>query len=156
MEIRRLQEGEIPALVDELWLPFSQEMAALDPYNELADDGVREHALDHREKQCEDDSTVIFVAADGDSLAGHAVAQYSESAPVFARGPAVNLGELYVRPERREAGLATALVERVETWATAHDAERIKLSVNDHNQAARSLYEELGFSVRRLKLDKAV
>lgn len=154
MEIRTLDEETIPALVDDLWLPFAEEMAELDPYNELAEEGAREHAIDYRHNQLTDDDIVLFVAEIGDELAGYAAAEYTDPAPVFARGAAINLGELYVRPGYRGEGIATALVDHVEAWASDRDAERLKLSVNQRNDGARALYEELGFSVRRLKMDK--
>lgn len=156
MEIRTIDEETIPALVDDLWLPFAEEMADLDPYNELAEEGVRKHAIDHRHDQFTNDDIVLFIAETDGDLAGYAAAEYGEAAPVFARGPAVNLGELYVRPDDRGAGIATALVDHVKEWANDRGAERLKLSVNQRNEGARALYEELGFSVRRLKMDKSL
>ena len=54
--------------------------------------------------------------------------------------------DVWVAPERRRAGVATALTEAAEHQAAAHGAERLSLSVGIANEAARALYERLGFA----------
>ncbi len=152
MEIRRFAEEDIAALVDGLWLPFAREMADLDPYNALAEN-PRGDALAYRRERLSDDAAATFVADDG-GLVGYTAVSYADSPPVFARGPAASVEEVYVTPERRGEGVATALLSRVEGWARERGCERITLSVNVDNEAARGLYEDRGYGVRRLKMDR--
>jgi GNAT superfamily N-acetyltransferase len=51
---------------------------------------------------------------------------------------------MWVAPEARRAGVATALIERVVAWARAAGYTRLRLDVGDTNQAAVRLYEAMG------------
>lgn len=160
MTIRAIREPELPVLVDDLWFPFAEEMGELDPYNELAEN-VRNDAIEHRERQFEDDDVAIFLSESDDAsghgertITGYAVVTASESPPIFARGREASLGELYVRPRYRDQGLGTRLMQRAESWAGDEDCEYIELGVNADNDPARALYESQGYSVRRQKMDK--
>lgn len=152
MEVRRLVEEDVTALVEELWLPFAREMADLDAYNALAED-VREDALAYRRERLAAAAAVTFVADDG-GLIGYTALSHSEPPSVFARGPAVSVEEVYVAPERRGEGVATVLLERAEAWGRERGCERATLSVNADNATARALYEDRGYGVRRLKMDR--
>ncbi|WP_254862823.1 GNAT family N-acetyltransferase [Halovivax gelatinilyticus] len=153
MEYRRLDADDIDALVDELWLTFSMEMAELDSYNELGDD-VRDHAIEYRQANLDDPDTATFVAERDDDLIGYTVVTYSESPPVFARGPSANIEEVYVSPTHRGEGIANALMDRAESWAQARECSYVQLSVNERNETARAVYRSRGYGVRRFKMDK--
>lgn len=153
MEIRPLRGDDIDRLVDQLWLPFSREMADLDPYNELATD-VREYAIAYRQEQLEDADVATFLAVADETLLGYTVVTYSQSPPVFTRGPSGNVAEVYVARDHRGEGVATALMDRAEAWARDRGCEYVTLSVNEGNEAAQDLYESRGYGVRRYKMDK--
>lgn len=53
--------------------------------------------------------------------------------------------DLVTRTEFRKRGYGTKLVRAMLFWATAHDANRAYLQVVGTNQAARNLYQGLGF-----------
>lgn len=79
-------------LLDDLWFPFAEEMGELDPYNEIAEN-VRNDAIEHRERQFEDDDVAIVLSESDDTpghgestITGYAVVTASESPPIFARG----------------------------------------------------------------------
>jgi GNAT superfamily N-acetyltransferase len=152
--VRRLREGEVDRLVDELWLPFADEMAAVDDYNELVGEAAaREHGIGYRHEQLADEDSRVWIAENGDWL-GFVRASVSASPPVFARGPALRVGELYVVPEARGEGVADALLDRALDWGEERDCERAGLSVNADNDRARAFYDRRGFETRRLKLDR--
>ncbi|MFC7166532.1 GNAT family N-acetyltransferase [Halospeciosus flavus] len=153
MQVRELREGEVPTLVDDLWFPFAREMADLDSYNELADGDLRPDALAYRHDRFADDDVATFVAVVAGDLVGYATVERKPSPPVFARGPSGNVGEVYVAPDHRGAGVATALLDAAESWAREEGCERVTLSVNRENESARALYESRGYDVRRLKMD---
>ncbi|WP_299486031.1 GNAT family N-acetyltransferase [Acaryochloris sp. IP29b_bin.137] len=63
---------------------------------------------------------------------------------------------VYVTPKYRRQGLGTALLRRAEQWAVQQGNPQIGLQVFAHAQAARSLYEKLGYAPRALLLMKSV
>src|SRR5205085_8249972 len=81
-----------------------------------------------------------LVAWDSDEPVGHAFVAW--------RGTKLGVPEIqdvWVLPERRRSGVATALTVAAEDAARARGAERISLSVGIRNAAARALYVGLGF-----------
>ncbi len=128
-------------------------MAELDPYNALAED-VRADARAYRQSNLEDPETATFIATDEDEFAGSTVIRVDESPPVFARDREATIGEVYVSPDHRGSGIATALMDRAESWADSRDCEYATLSVDERNGTARACYESCGYEVRRYKMDK--
>ena len=157
MDLRRLDEDELPAFVDDLYLPFAREMADVDEYNALTDeDSVRESNVVYRRDQLSASDTRIWVAeTGGDSrLVGYVCASVKESPPIFTRGATLSVAELYVVPDHRGRGVADDLLDRAAAWGRERDCERLGLSVNAGNDRARAFYEARGLEVRRLKLDR--
>jgi ribosomal protein S18 acetylase RimI-like enzyme len=58
------------------------------------------------------------------------------------------LEDLYVRERARGTGVGRALVEAALERARARGCGRVKLDTNERNEAARALYESLGFASR--------
>ncbi len=52
---------------------------------------------------------------------------------------------LYINPDHRRRGLASALLETAHTWARQAGYGQISLQVLSHNQVAQCLYEKLGY-----------
>jgi ribosomal protein S18 acetylase RimI-like enzyme len=61
---------------------------------------------------------------------------------------------LYVAPEYRRRGIATALMTLVETWAKARGDRAIGLQVFTANTKAVNLYNQLGYQVQSLSMVK--
>ena len=57
----------------------------------------------------------------------------------------LRIQDLYVSPEWRRQGVATALLARAAAAASEHDANRLQLETDTDNAPARTLYEGLGF-----------
>jgi ribosomal protein S18 acetylase RimI-like enzyme len=57
----------------------------------------------------------------------------------------MHLISMWVDPRHRRQGVARALVDLVIGWAAERQASEVVLWVADHNDAARRLYERLGF-----------
>lgn len=55
---------------------------------------------------------------------------------------------LYVKPAYRRQGIATALLEKAQTWARNRGDRQIGLQVFGNNQPALSLYQGLGFQAQ--------
>jgi ribosomal-protein-alanine N-acetyltransferase len=63
----------------------------------------------------------------------------------------LHINNLAVLPEFRRQGVATALLSHVLKEGTEQGATRATLEVRTSNQAARQLYERLGFSVAGIR-----
>jgi ribosomal-protein-alanine N-acetyltransferase len=59
----------------------------------------------------------------------------------------LHINNLAVAPERRRAGIASALLKAVMAEGARHGARRAMLEVRRSNDPARELYARLGFSV---------
>jgi aminoglycoside 6'-N-acetyltransferase I len=53
--------------------------------------------------------------------------------------------DIFVRPEHRRQGVATALMAAAESFAGSHGARELRLGVIDRNADARAMYRRLGF-----------
>jgi ribosomal protein S18 acetylase RimI-like enzyme len=82
---------------------------------------------------------VNLVAAVGDAKVGMASATSPEN-------DEVELISMWVAPEARKSGVATALIEAIVRWASAEGVARVALDVRDDNLAAIALYRACGFA----------
>lgn len=151
MDIRRPQREDVPAIVEDLWHPFAEEMAAVDPFDEL-DDDIMDDATSYRTELLERSDVGVWVAEDAGDLVGLATVEHQESPPIFARGDSAHIHELYVSPESRGSGLATELLARVERWAADRACEFISLDVNENNELALIFYRDREFETKRRKM----
>jgi ribosomal protein S18 acetylase RimI-like enzyme len=76
------------------------------------------------------------------SLGGEAVGMASATSP---QGGEVELISMWVAPDSRRSGVATALIEAIGEWALAEGAIRVALDVRDDNMSAIDLYTACGF-----------
>lgn len=63
---------------------------------------------------------------------------------------------LYVAPEHRRRGIATALMHQAETWASDRGMRQIALQVFGQNQNAVAFYHRLGYQIQSLSLTKTL
>jgi GNAT superfamily N-acetyltransferase len=154
MEIRQATRDDAVAIVEDLWLPFAREMAELDDYNALAAE-AREDAVEHRREELSQADYCVQIAVEGGTFVGFASAEVQASSPVFERGANLGISEVYVRPEWRQQGIASALLDAIEAWGNEQEYETVSLTVNANNHAARAFYEDWGFETKRLKLVKS-
>ena len=61
---------------------------------------------------------------------------------------------LYVAPEHRRRGIATALIGVVETWAIGKGLGAVELQVFQTNSSALNLYNHLGYQTQSLSMVK--
>lgn len=65
----------------------------------------------------------------------------------------LHINSVAVEPSRRRAGAGTALMQEVLAEARKEGATRATLEVRRSNDAARALYERLGFTVEAIRPD---
>lgn len=151
MEIRQASKDDAVAIVEDLWLPFAQEMAELDDYNALAAD-AQEAAVEHRKEKLSQADYCVQIAVEDGTFIGFASAELQESSPVFERGSNLGISEVYVRSQWRQQGIASALLDAIEAWGNEREYETVSLTVNANNHAAKAFYEDWGFETKRLTL----
>jgi GNAT superfamily N-acetyltransferase len=136
MEVRRLEAGE-GDLIRELRLRALQEA----PY---AFSSTFERERDRSAEDWEElaRTAVVFVAVEEDEWLGMVGAYVPADAP-----EAVGIWGTWVAPPARGRGLGRLLMAAAIDWARDRGASRIDLSVTDRADAARLLYERLGFTL---------
>ena len=119
MTIRRASDHDEP-LLRELWEAFTAE-ATFTPYPGAPFEPslVRDH--------------VALLAEDGGDVAGTVYANVASPWFGYVFG-------LYVRPERRRRGIATALMREIATVVQQEGRQYVVLSVDTPNAAARTFY----------------
>ncbi|GGL24532.1 hypothetical protein GCM10009037_05080 [Halarchaeum grantii] len=152
MEITPLRDVDLDAFVDELWLPAQRELAAMTSYT-LADD-IRAGGVSYHRKRLDSDDAITYVGSLGDDLVAHVSAAVQTPSPVYEQIHECHVGELYVDGSIRRRGAARALLDAAEQWGRAMDCERLDLNVDVQNEAARALYEDVGYRVERQNMKK--
>jgi len=64
--------------------------------------------------------------------------------------------DVWVSPEARRQGVATALLDHAIAWCRKQGLMSLKLEVGARNAAARGLYASAGFDEERVSLGKAL
>lgn len=77
-------------------------------------------------------------------MVGYAVGMAQEPPPIFENEMYTFISDLYVKPEHRRQGIATALIERVRGWGWVKGISRLSL-VLPVDCPAQGLYAKLGF-----------
>jgi ribosomal protein S18 acetylase RimI-like enzyme len=138
MTVRRATENDLPAL-GELWRAFLGEVPP--PEHEVVDaeQELREIAEIVR-------GEIAFVA-DGQNGEPVGFALARRKSPVRA-----HLTDLYVTPEARHSGTATALVQAAVESLAGDGVQHLTLEVQAGNAAARAVYGRWGFRESMLEL----
>lgn len=85
-------------------------------------------------------TSVNFLARKGGAGIGMAAIFADPSAP-----RCMHLVAMWVDPSHRRRGVARALIDQAVRWADERQACEVVLWVADHNRAAWTLYEQIGF-----------
>lgn len=104
-----------------------------------------------------DDESAVFVADAGGKLAGAVIAilrRVSPEVPVLVQRRYAWVDTLVVKQAYRRRGLGRALMEHVHRWAVERGVNEVELNVWEFNEAAISLYTQLGYATasRRMRL----
>lgn len=93
------------------------------------------------------DNSTIFVAEDGNQLAGY----------MFAIGGTARRAKhsvyivIGILKKYRGQGIGTRLFEKLEAWAIEHKIHRLELTVVTRNEAGLALYKKMGFEIEGTK-----
>jgi ribosomal protein S18 acetylase RimI-like enzyme len=103
----------------------------------------------------DDRDALLVVAEDGAEIVGMAAGHVVRPS-TFSDQPAVELSNVYVRPEHRRKGVARALTSAVARFARDRGVPRITLRTFAQNDGALEAWRRLGFEPRAVQLTAAV
>ena len=86
---------------------------------------------------------ILFKASIDHMIVGFTLLYPSFSSVAMA--PIYILNDLFVKPEARKKGVASALLEKAVTHARETGAIRLQLETGNENTGAQALYEKLGW-----------
>ena len=100
-------------------------------------DCIRDSLLNNKQE-------VVIVSQENDSLAGFVCVQLKKSFCYDDYMPEIT--EVYVRPEYRKKGIASAMIAYAEKYCSEHYAlHKFVLLTGKRNLAAQSVYDKLGY-----------
>lgn len=143
MEIRPMMREDYPA-VQTLYRELFFEMAAIAPmYIQAADQDV-----EYLDAVLDSDEDDVLVADEEGTILGFVVLQTQLTPPIpcMVRYRFAALMDLMVRPDARNKGIGTALIDAAKAWTRQNGLRFLELDVLSGNQRARSLYEREGFA----------
>ena len=126
--------------IQELWRAFEREIPPPEykPFDE-------QQELREIEEYVSEDAKIALVAEHDDRVVGFALARLKSPRLGY-------LSDLYVAPDARRAGVASALVGEAIARCRAAGADVLELDVQAENDAARAVYERWGLRPTQLTL----
>jgi len=140
--VRRATDSDVAGLA-ELMYRFYAFNEEFDPSWAVVRN-LREVIKDHAAEALKDPSSIVLVAASGNSVLGYLRAALEENR-LLASSRMLVIKELYVRPEHRRAGVATLLVNKAMDEARKLRASRVAVEFPSANKIAEDLYLKIGF-----------
>jgi Acetyltransferases len=139
--IRRATEADVESLATLIrrFYMFNEEF---DPAMETADN-VRRVALDMAKARVAGGDLILVASYEG-KLVGYVYGSVVEN-PLLARRKIGVLKELYVTPEERGRGIATALIESAMNELSKMEIRYVAVEFPSRNVVAQKFYEKLGF-----------
>jgi ribosomal protein S18 acetylase RimI-like enzyme len=155
MEIRFAEVRDIPGMIALL-------RQVGDVHHRIRPDIFRAGAQKYDENALKailaDETKPIFVAADGDTVAGYCfcVLKDYRGSGVQTDRVEVYIDDLCVDENRRGCGVATALYRHVTDYAKGLGCAFISLNVWCGNEGAMKFYEKMGLTPRHIMLEMAL
>jgi ribosomal protein S18 acetylase RimI-like enzyme len=133
IQIREASVEDAPAIARLLYDFNTEYEAATPPVGELTR---------HATRMLRAGEMTVLLAGDGPD--GFALLRFRSS--VWTEQQEAYLQELYVVPDLRGHGIGEALMEAVLASCRVHDVAWVELNTAESDEAARGLYEKLGFT----------
>ena len=155
MEIRFAENRDIPGMIALL-------RQVGDVHHQIRPDIFRSGAQKYDEDELKtilaDKTKPIFVAVDGETVAGYCfcVLKDYRGSGVQTDRVEVYIDDLCVDESRRGSGVATALYRHVTDYAKGLGCAFISLNVWSGNEGAMEFYEKMGLTPRHIMLEMAL
>lgn len=145
MRIRSARVEDVPGV-----LPLVREICALHEANDLAryeflPDVVRRYARWLPERAVDDRSVFLVAERVDGSFAGFLVATVEEGIPIFVTREYGWIHDVWVEPDARGAGLASAMLREAMGRFRDMGLTQVRLESGAFNEPARRVFERQGF-----------
>lgn len=153
--IRRAHSEDRPA-IEELWREVDRVHARIQPgFFRPADGPPRSNAFIMDALHNDDEIVLLAIAAGAPVGLVHAQLFDTPGTPTLRPCRRVHIEDLVVTQKWRRRGVGRRLMAAAASWARAHGARQVVLTVWDGNEAARRFYDSLGYRdlSRTLMLD---
>lgn len=102
--------------------------------------------------------SALLVAREGAEIVGvlEIVMKIPAQRDGLVRRPVALVDNVVVRAAHRGRGIGTQLMSHAEAWAHEHGAIATELHVWSFNEAARRLYERLGYATRSVRMERVL
>lgn len=137
--------------VVELWKDFVDYHASLHPFYKRSKNALgasRKYFL----KTIGSPVRQLFVAIDGKTVVGFALAEVGKYPPVFIHKKYGMIIDLYVDPAYRRHGLGRTLYLKMKEWFARRGLTRIELTVAAANKTAWTFWKKMGFQERSRRM----
>lgn len=126
--------------VTQLWIDFMNEQSETDDRLRVSED-AKERWDNDFPAWLQDETRRIYVVEKEGAVVGFATAHRMAPPPIYESYGEIYLDELYVEPAHRREGRGEQLVEAVVNWSDRVQAERVRLTVMNQNEAAIAFWE---------------
>ncbi len=140
IEIRRAEAADAAALSHFAARLFRATYGEDTPAADLEAYVAKAFRPDIQAAEIADPGAAVFLATDGDTLAGYAHLVVSQS-----KADVSLLSRIYIDAAWRGQGLANRLLDAVVSECAARDVERLQLTVYEKNARAIAFYNKVGF-----------
>ena len=142
IKIRQAEEVDLPEIMELYALLFAYSATLQPDYFQAAG-----QQYDFLQRCLQDTQMSLLLAVQEREIAGMALVQIQQTPPYTCLVPHrfAYLMDLIVRPEQRNQGVATALLDAVKQWGAANKLDYVELQVLAGNDKAERLYLKQGF-----------
>lgn len=130
--------------VTAMWIDFLGEQNALDSRLVISDDALDRWRNDFSEWITAGVHGLFVADHDKEGLIGFASVHLWFPAPIYRPELEAYIDELFVEPDWRRRGIASALLEEIRNWAAEHQARRIRLGVLSANESGLAFWQSVG------------
>ena len=148
--IRPARPGDVPGLVECSIGLFAEDGGTRDATMNV--DWPKEFGAESMGSGIDDPDRLVLAAVREGRVVGHLTGRVAEGSPVRPVKVAT-LASMYVRPEARDGGVGSQLVEAFKTWAREKSADRIAVTAYASNESAIRFYRRNGFEPFHLVLE---
>ena len=156
MLVREYKDGDKSSLIAFLEMQHDT-MTPFDPFGRQRKDGYGERSIENLLKE-NVKTGKIFVAVEDGKIVGYASGWIKtiEDFPNLTGAPNVNgmFDNIFVLPEYRRKGVASALVKKLEEYFQENRCQLVWLNVYSGNAPALNFYNKLGYSPNATTLIK--
>jgi ribosomal protein S18 acetylase RimI-like enzyme len=154
VELRGWKREDLDQIAD-LWIELATFVNPMDGFYEISPDARRKYR-GYLDRVFGDRSYAGFVAHTNEGLIGFAMGRINKNASVVTPGTVGYIENVFVREEKREAGVGTALCNRLFDWFRKKRIGHVELFYQIENRSASAFWKKMGFRTWLAKAYKVI